>query len=255
MCCFATLRVLDAAPAAPKLEASRFPAYRLAAQALSDGLPEGALPGLRRLAADSSVKGAARTQVHVLLAEALVRAGQAAEGLTVLQSLASKEPVALYWKGAALTDTGRLLEGEAVLKSMPVGTWQEHAMLVRASIFASLDQVPQALDLLRSLANSKDAELASRAQLAAASYCLDSGRVADAAAIVGSFQAPALRQQPAAKYLQASLALAQNKPDVATPLFATLEEGGRGISTQLMSAYAQTNCCLPMLMSAYAQTN
>lgn len=213
--------------------------YRQAARALKDRLPEVAVARLKRLLASGVVKGDEAGPVKLLLAEALVRTGNADEALAAAAAPESRDlPEAEFWRGAALAQLQRYAEAEQEFAALPPDSkYSTEAAFSRASVLRALGQTDNALALLRPMASSKDADTAARAALWSAEIMLAAARpVSEIEALLP--QQVTGRYAPQLRYLRARLALAGGSARAAAEEFAALSEGGRGVSPPLTHAAA-----------------
>lgn len=216
------------------------PEYRQAAQALRDRLPEVAAARLKKLLASGSVKGSAAGPVKLLLAEALVRTGKAADEAVEAASAPESRDLtdAGFWRGAAQAQLRRFAEAEKELAALPADSrMATEAAFTRASVRAALGEADAALTLLKPFTTSKDAELMQRAALWSAEIMLGAGR--PPAEITPLLPAQvAGRYAVSFRYLRARLALADRDAKGAAEQFMSLSEGGKGIPPAIMHAAA-----------------
>lgn len=215
--------------------------YRQAVAALKDGLPEVAVPRLKKLLASGAVKGAAAGPVQLLYAGALIRSGNAVEGLAQASAAEARSlPGAAFWRGAALAKLGRYAEALREVESEPPDSkLAAEAAFTKASLLVVLGQADAAVAALAPVASGSEENAALRAKLWTAEILLSAGRLPDgiapllpAAAQAGGRYAGPIR------YLKARLALASGDAAGAAAGFASLSEGGRGIPPALQHAAA-----------------
>jgi hypothetical protein len=206
---------------------------------LRDNLPEVAVTRLKKLLAGSSIKGAALGPVRLLLAEALVRAGKAEEGLTAVSLPETRDlPEAAYWRGVAFAQLQRYAEAEKALAAVPPESrYAVETVFTRASVLAALGQTTAALELLHPLTQVKNADTALRAKLWAGELMLAARRPAAEIAPLLPTQVQG-RHAAAFRYLTARLAFAGGDVKAAADQFTSLASGGRGISPALQQAAA-----------------
>ncbi len=210
------------------------PEFRQAVQALKDKLPEVAASKLKKLLASANLKGTAAAPVKLLLAEALVRSGKSEEGLAAASAAETKGSVeAGYWRGAALAQLQRYAEAEKELAALPADSrYAREAVFTRASVLMALGESAQALELLKPLAASSDADTAVRAKLWSAELMLTAQRPTAEIAPLLPQQAPGRFAAPL-RYLRARLALASGDAKAAAEQFTVLAAGGPGVPPAL----------------------
>lgn len=237
--CAASPLAAQSAKNAPDSPVTQRAEYRQAVQALKDRLPEVAVARLKKLLATSAVKGAAAGQVKLLLAEALVRTGRADEALAAVSAPETRElPDSTFWHGAALAQLGRFAEAEKELAALPAESpCAVEAAFSRASVLHALGQTAAALELLRPLLETKDADIALRARLWSAEIMLATAQ--PSAEINALLPATVTgRYAPHFRYLRARLALAAGDAKSAAEQFTTLAESGHGVPPALSQAAA-----------------
>lgn len=149
-------------------------ALALAHRALRDGVPSVAVSQLTGL----HEKGELDDEGMLLLAEALVRGGQAVDALELLDE-EEEEDAINFWKAAALAGSGRFEEAidefEALVASGPQTPLWEESCLSGASLMLSVEREEDARAMLGKLAEGGSAEARRIASLRLAELLLSEG--------------------------------------------------------------------------------
>ena len=214
------------------------PAYQQAVAALRDQLPEVAVVKLRRALDSGKLKPEQRGPVLLLLAEALVRAGRAAEAVLVAQEEGVKAlPEGRFWLAQGLAMTGRWREAEAVfaaLAGVKNFRFATEAAFSRSGMLAALGDPEQAALVLAPLRSPAGTETAERADLWSAELQLMASRPVQAAALLD--EAGAGKVSAERQYLRARIAMATGDYPKADGLFAVLTGDGTGAPSRLQQA-------------------
>lgn len=216
---------VDAQPAAaPANPVGKLAGYQQATAALRDKLPEVAIVKLRRLIEGGKLKPDQRGPVLLLLAEALVRAGRAAEALPVCEEAALKESSeARFWRAQALARMGRWREAEAgfsALGNVRDFRYATETAFSRAAMLGALGDLDRAGRVLAALRQPAGTATSERAFLWSAELMLAAERPAEAAALLEE-SAPG-RNTAERQYLQARIALLSGEGAKAEGLFTVL---------------------------------
>lgn len=242
-CCVFTLGWLPLAGAQTADNVlAKIPEYKLAANALRDRLPEVAVVKLTRLLAGPSpgLKDQARTAVQLLLAEAQVRSGQAAEAktLTELPEL-SALPEALFWHAQAL---GMLREWRGAerdfdaLAKLKDFRYANETIFCQAGMQAALGDVPRALRLLAPLITASGGDHAVRARLWSVELLLSIGQAKEASELLTPLTVPPVTWEAAARYVRGRVALALGDAAGAESLFSLITESSGKVPPRLRQA-------------------
>ncbi|RYD35475.1 MAG: tetratricopeptide repeat protein [Verrucomicrobiaceae bacterium] len=221
---------------------SKFPDYKLAANALRDRLPEVAVVKLNRLLANPALKDQPRISVQLLLAEALIRAGQPAEARTLTESPELKPlPEALFWHAQALGQLGEWRAAEQdfeTLARMPEFKYSVETVFCQAGMQAALGDAPRALRLLAPLITPSGGDQAIRARLWSVELLLSIGRAPEAAELLAGQNTTATpaNWEAQLRYLRGRTALAQGDAAGAESLFALITEGAGRTPARLRQA-------------------
>jgi TolA-binding protein len=221
-----SLQGLDADPVADD-------ALRLGEQAMSAGLWEVAAmhfeEGLQHVAGDDAVK----SRLAVLLGEAWVRDGRAAETAELLgKSKFADSPGASFWHGQALASLGRFADAVKVLSGIaadPDAVLRNEAVFTIKNLQLSLERPDEALDTLGMLEGSANPEVAREARLHQVEILLDLGRTEEARARMPESPAGIPPERPLERFLEAQLALAEGRPSDAAEGFKSLAAEARDL--------------------------
>ncbi|MES2705263.1 MAG: hypothetical protein V4726_01555 [Verrucomicrobiota bacterium] len=220
---------------------AKIPEYKLSVNALRDRLPEVAVVKLTRLLAGPGVKGPARTAVQLLLAEAQVRAGQAAEARVLTESPDLKAlPEARFWHAQALGKLGEWRGAEKdfeALAGLPDFRYAVETVFCQAGMQAALGDVPRALRLLAPLtAASGGGEHQVRARLWSAELLLSIGKAREASELLPAQASLPAPWEAAVRYVRGRVALAMGDAAGAESLFSLITENSGRTPARLRQA-------------------
>lgn len=166
-----------------------------------------------------------KTRATLLLAEALIRSGKPDDALKLLDSpTLSSAPGIHFWKGQALAALDLLPEAlqELDTAAQTSPDLAVEAALTRSSLFLSLRQPDDALAVLRPLTRHSDPSISIDARLREVEILLDLGRTADARKTMPPLADVPATKSAGARFIEASLLLAESKPAEAEQWFFDL---------------------------------
>ena len=202
--------------------------------ALADGLWEVAEMHFRRCLAHPSLGADAKSHVAIRLAESLIRAGNPAEALELLeQSFVAKNPAAPFWKAQALAGQARFLEAVGIFQSLladPATPHRVEAAFTQASLQLALGKADAALETLTKLTPNADQATQVKIQLYQVEILLDLNRPAEARDAMPGLDAVATVDRPLADFLDALLLLHEARPADAESRFQKLVNHPQGQS-------------------------
>lgn len=203
-------------------------------EALSDGLWEVAELHFRECLADPSLTADAKSTIVVRLAESLIRAGNPAEALELLElSVVAKNPETPFWKAQALAGQNRFSEAAGMFSELlanPASPHRTETGFTLASLQMALGQPDAALDSLAKLIPESDAATLAEIQLYRVEILLDLKRPADARQAMPGRQALAVKDRPLAAFLEARLLLDEGRHADAEAGFQALVNHPQGQS-------------------------
>ena len=234
------MRVLKFLPVILALSVQLCPARSIpdlvesATRAIDTGLWDVAVLKLEQALQAKNLKVADQSQILILLAESLVRGNQPERALTILEeSAVRKHPDAAFWNGQALAEKGSYAPAIAALLPIAMDTshhFQREAVLTASSLQLSLSKSDDALATLALLESSKDLTVVVQAKLKRIEILLNLGRLAEARELLPATNEIPEPLAPQALFLEASLALAENRPTEAELIFDGLIENPLGQS-------------------------
>ncbi len=199
---------------------------RLGEAALRDGLWEVAEQHFKTSLYDTSLTPEAKSQVAIHLAEALIRAGNPTEALTLLASAAAaKHPEAAFWKAQALHRQGRFTDAASLFTTLladPATPHRAEIGFTLASLQLALDKPELALSTLDKLLPKAAPELSAKVQLYQVEILLDLGRTEAARKAMPNDTIVPAAELPLATFLNAQLKLAENQAAEAEAVFQGL---------------------------------
>ncbi len=217
-------------------------AMRKGEEALAAGLWEMAAMHFEETLAASPAKSPERQAAAMLLAEAWIRGGKAAEALDLLNgSIPAGHPETAFWKGQALIRLGRVSDAIETLTQPladPAVPHRTESLFTIANLFRSLSQPERALETLDQLKTGTDPALAAKASLHQAEILLELNRTEAARQAMPAASAVSPADQPLATFLDASLLLKDGRNDDAASGFQTLVDQPQGQSLALHHAAA-----------------
>jgi tetratricopeptide (TPR) repeat protein len=206
---------------------------RLGEEALASGLWETASLHFGETLDDPTLGAAEKSLVAVRLAESWIRDGRGGEALGLLEkSFAATHPEAWFWKGQALAGLGRFGAALDVMRPRLVDPEAVHpweTALTVANLELALGKPDAALESLASPAAQKPGT-AVRARLHRIEILLDSGRVADARALMPAADEARPDDRALASFLEGCLLLAEKRPADAVVVFKLLLDQPQGQS-------------------------
>ncbi len=194
--------------------------------ALDDGLWEIAEMHFRNALVDPSLTAKTKPEVIVRLAESLVRDGNSAEALPLLdQSLIAGNPEVPFWKAMALVSQTRFTEALGIFSAILTDSATPHrveAGFTQASLQLSLGQSDAALSTLAALLANAETAVAVKIRLYQVEIFLDLNRTEDARRAMPERTTVAAEDRPLAEFLEAQLQLKEGRWDAAEARFTLL---------------------------------
>lgn len=225
--------------------------YRLARQALGDGLPGVAATKATRLLTQGPWTEEERRQLAELAVEAWVRAR---DGAAALQLLKTETPTAkAFWEAQARMLTGDVDAARQGLESrLQSGETDNREKLLLAQVWLAGNQAPQARDLLVQLREAEDAATAKRARLMLDELDLSLGNVQTAAKDLESL--PAGEQETSTQLLKArALVEMAQYPQAESALRTVITSSGGGERVHHMAAVLLADVLLKQDKTAECQ--
>ena len=214
---------------------------------MENGLWAVASTQLEKAAMSAESRPEKRAEILILLAESLVREGDADKAISILeQSDVRDHPDAPFWMGQALAGVGRY--SDAVASLLPLAEdssarFREEAGLTAASLQLSLGVSRAALDTLALLSSPEGSPMAVRSKLHRMEILLDLGRPLDARELFSTIEniPPALASH--ASFLDAQLMLAEERYGEAEVIFTDLlsDQGGNSLVRKNLSAIGKAD--------------
>jgi tetratricopeptide (TPR) repeat protein len=209
--------------------------YRVALEAIRDGIPQAAAVKLARIypGSEKTFGAHGKQLIGERLIESLVRADRPAEALSRCDDPALADlPTLRYWRGVALAEAGRASEAVATLRAAagdPRNPHAAHAALSCANLLVHERQGAEALLLLASLPPGAPPVLTQIARLRRAEIHLTLNQPAEAGRLTKDLDPkqlpPALALQH--RFILAKLDLAQGNPAGAVAALPGLIEATR----------------------------
>lgn len=225
--------------------------YRLARQALGDGLPGVAATKATRLLTQGPWTEEERRQLAELAVEAWVRARDGAAALQLLktETLTAKA----FWEAQARMLTGDVDAARQGLESrLQSGEADNREKLLLAQVWLAGNQAPQARDLLVQLREAEDAATAKRARLMLDELDLSLGNVQTAAKDLESL--PAGEQETSTQLLKArALVEMAQYPQAESALRTVITSSGGGERVHHMAAVLLADVLLKQDKTAECQ--
>lgn len=239
-CCLLPLLWLPLAPVRAEDSAlMKDPDYRQAANALRDRLPEVAVVKLKRVLSGTGLKDQAKISAQLLLAEALVRSGQADEARTLTETDELRAlPEARFWHAQAQGRLGEWRGAESdflALSKVPDFRYAVETVFCRAGMLAALGDPEKALRMLAPLLK-ESGETAFRAGLWSTELLLSIGKLQEASETVNSISPPSGGSAAPVNYLRGGVALRQGDGKAAERFFAQVPAGDSQIAPRLRQA-------------------
>ena len=207
-------------------------ASRKGDEALAAGLWEIAEMHFREGLADPSLTPEAKSKIALRLAETLIRAGNPAEALEILdQSLVEKDPEAPFWRALALAGQHRFAAAAEILSGSmanPTAPYRTETGLTLASLQLALDQPESALETLNTLVPAADPAAVAGIQLNRVEILLDLKRTEDARKAMPPAESITPKDRQRAAFLESQLLLNEGKPAEAQAGFQELVNQPQG---------------------------
>lgn len=184
--------------------------------ALADGLWEIAEMHFKECLQGRTLAPEVKSRVAIRLAEALVREGNAAEALELLdQSFLSRHPETPFWKAQALAGQGHYNEACELLSSLletPGAPHRVEAGLTRASLQLALGLTEEALTTLGDLVAGADDATVLKIRLYQVEILLDLTRTAEARKTMPPLETVPAAEKSLARLLDARILMDEGHP-------------------------------------------
>ena len=239
---------LQAAPSKSRAmrELAKNAPYQKGAKAMADNLPDLAVSQFRASLEIDNLSDEAKSSITIALAEALIRSSvldqgsdqQATEALQILAKEELKDlPSTPIWNAEALAVLGRYLEAESALSNVD----QKHPryreiQLIRARILIALNRTELALQILTTLGKEKSSATSNSAKLLAAEIYIDLGKSPAALKLLENVESENPATTRLKYYIQARLALAENRLSEAAIQFRSLVTAPDHLSKKIYNA-------------------
>lgn len=210
--------------------------------ALTDGLWEVAELHFREALADPEMDAEARAAITMRLCESLIRGGNPAEALRLLETSELKNhPETSFWKAQARVAENRLAEAVEIFAELLSENESPHrteAGFTQASVLLALGKPDAALETLAQLDTEAAAADSTRSKLYQAEILLEMDRVSQAREILPAPDRVAPADRPRAAFLAAQLQLLDGRPNEAQLAFQALLDQPQGASLTLYHSAA-----------------
>ncbi len=201
-------------------------------RALADGLWEIAEQNFRARLAEPKLTVEEKSETTTRLAEALIRAGNSDEALSLLaQPILAKNPETPFWKAQALAGKNRFREASelfAAFLANPSSPYRNEAAFTQASLLLALEQPDAAIEVLKQLAGAANPATRLKIGLYQAEILLDQNRAAEAREVLPKKENITDVTRPLADFLEAQLLLKEGKPAEAEAIFQALVNQPQG---------------------------
>ncbi|MBK1880778.1 tetratricopeptide repeat protein [Luteolibacter pohnpeiensis] len=201
-------------------------ALKLGEQALASGLWEIAASHFRDAREADGLNESQKSKITLHLAESLIRSDRPKEAETLLEPLAnSGVPGANYWLGEAFAGQGEFSKAANLLSEVALdeaSPYRVEAAFSAANLLLSLNQSQQALEILRPFFDASDPLASAQARLRSVEILLDQGNVREARKWMPAEENIVTAEREHARFLDASLSLAEKDADSAAAKFSAL---------------------------------
>lgn len=214
---------------------------------MENGLWDVASLRLEQATVDPDLDPERRTEILILLAENLIRAGDASKAFVILEESGLRgHPDAPFWTGQALAGMGRYSDAVAALLPLAADTSQrfrEEAGLTTASLQLSLGVPETALETLALLASPQGTATAARSKLQSIEILLDLERPLDARVLFSTLGEVPAGMSSHASFLDGQLMLAEERFSEAEAVFTNLlaVTDGNSLTRYNLSAIAKAD--------------
>ncbi len=220
--------------------------YQAGAKAMADQLHLIAVSKFKSALQSDNIPTDTIPYVQIALVESLIRSSASPQGDNQLASDAlllleeaslSSLPFTPIWKAEALVALGRYQDAEDTLSSISKShTQYNEIQLTRARILLALGQTTDALGLLNKLAQSSSTHIKNAANLLAAEIHINLGNNDNAAATIEKIDGQVATAAKIKEYIEARLALSENKPAEAADRFDNLSSAPEHLPEQIFHA-------------------
>lgn len=208
--------------------------------ALADGLWEIAEVHFRQNLTDPAASTEQKAEAGIRLAESIVRAGNPAGALELLeQSFLTKHPETPFWKAQALAGQHRFAEASDLFGKLladPAAPHLAESCFTRASLLLALDKPEEALEALSILLAETQPPVSSRAALQQVEILIDLDRPEQARRAMPAKETVAPVDAALAAFLDAQLLLMEGKATGAEAAFQELVNQPQGQTLRINHA-------------------
>ena len=240
-------RLATAAPASapPPADATPvalrdLPAYQSAKRAMAGNLPGIATDKALAILKDSPLSDEDARTLKLMLVEAAVRGGRAADLPPITANDLPATVTAKFWYGQLLALLGRLSDAEQLLGEVAADDdpkLRPFAALARASLLVALREPDAALAALQPAADGKDPLMSYRARQRQTEILLLLNQPAAARTALATLpKAPSPRDAATTQYLEARLAEECDDPATALATFGKIAANPRGLPNRIVHA-------------------
>ena len=210
------------------LHAQDIAEQRIAAaeRAMENDLWDVATEKLELAAKQPDLSSETTARINIMLAESFIRSNQPHKALALLdQPLLAELPETPFWRGHALAGIGRFgeaAESLALVAAQPTHPFLREAALTAASLHLSLGKPEKSIEILKLLQSSPKLSDRIESSLHQMEILIDLGEFEQARALFPKTEEIPTTLLPTAKFIDASLTLAEGNPAKAETLFTEL---------------------------------
>ena len=210
-------------------------AIAAAERAMENDLWDVATSKLQSAAAQPNLAPDSRAQIHIMLAESLIRSNQPTKALEILDQPFLKDlPETPFWRGQALAGTGRFndaAESLATIAAEPTHPFIREAAITTASLYLSLGSPEKSLEVLKLLEASPKVTDRIEAAFHQIEILIDLDEFDQARSLFNKVKDIPKNLLPTAKFLDATLILTEGNAVAAETIFSDLLAQPDGQST------------------------
>lgn len=197
-----------------------------AKRAMENDLWDVATSKLQAVASQPDLSAETRAEILIMLSESYIRSNQPTKALALLEQPAvANLPETPFWRGLALAGTGRFQDAAASLATIaekPSHPFVREAALTSSSLYLSLGLPDQSLKILKLLEASPKSSDRIDAAFHQAEILIDLGEFEQARAHFLRAKEIPEHLVPTAKFIDATLHLAEGKAAAAETIFSEL---------------------------------
>lgn len=206
-----------------------------ARRALAEGIAPVAIEKLAALRAQGELAAGDRQAATLVLCEALLAAGRAAEGLREIESIAGGDATARLLKAHLLAQVGRWGDALPIYEELArSGTPPPAAELGRVESCQALGRTAEAIEVLRGFVRKNPGN--ATAQLRLAGLLAESGQAGAASALLAGVRVEAPVDVLWKRYIEGRLFLLNKQPSEAAAALEQVTQSGENPSESLLVA-------------------